>query len=137
MAQSIPNLWPDDIAVSNDLKTPVTILRQQATLLGEKTQNLVVAEVSTTVEELSAGGNRFMHRFNVVAPALGNYRFCIFRVEHTIDFYPIKISVYSPKKGQPDITVKSEGEFAQALKEIFSSEEARRVIHALIAQSQA
>ena len=47
MAHNIPDLWPDDIAVTS-LQVPVTILRQQATLLGEKTKNLVEGEVSST-----------------------------------------------------------------------------------------
>ena len=40
------DLWPANIADSN-LTTPVTILKEQAALLGEKTRQLVKGEVVT------------------------------------------------------------------------------------------
>jgi len=40
------DLWPKDIGNTN-LRAPVSILREQASLLGEKTQNLVKADVYT------------------------------------------------------------------------------------------
>ena len=40
MADTIPDLWPDNVGTT-ELVPPVTILRQQAALLGTKTQNLV------------------------------------------------------------------------------------------------
>ncbi|MCZ6675995.1 MAG: hypothetical protein O7E52_01970 [Candidatus Poribacteria bacterium] len=132
MAQNIPDLWPDDIAVTNDLKPPVAILRQQAALLGEKTQNLVEAEISS-----SSIGSGFRHHFNLVVPALDNYRFRLFYITHPISLYPINISVSSPGKDDTVIEVKSEDEFTKALRGIFSSEETKRIIQALIAQSQA
>ncbi len=134
MATNLPDLWPDDIAVTNDLKSPVTILRQQAALLGEKTQNLVEAEVSSQVTPGSPSeGSYFTHQFSLVAPALDNYKFRLFYIRHLIDFYPIRIW----KEGAKEIQVGSEQEFIETLREIFSSEETKRVIRALIAQSQA
>ena len=38
------NLWPDDITVMGK-KAPVTILREQASMLGEKTKNIVIGQV--------------------------------------------------------------------------------------------
>lgn len=43
------DLWPADIGEPN-IRTPVSILREQASLLGEKTNNIVegqVAEITT------------------------------------------------------------------------------------------
>ena len=39
------DLWPEDIAVYTKLRSPATILREQASLLGDRTQNLVEADV--------------------------------------------------------------------------------------------
>ncbi|MBI1927487.1 hypothetical protein HYR99_25005 [Candidatus Poribacteria bacterium] len=129
MAQNIPNLWPDDIAISNNLRAPVTILRQQATLLGEKTQNLVVAEVSSENRNGS-----FWYGFNLVAPALGNYRFRLFSIIHNIDFYPVEIDFFAV---DGIVKVESEKAFLEELRKLLSSEETKRIIRALIAQSQA
>jgi hypothetical protein len=46
MANPVRDLWPEDVTVT-DVLPPVAIMRQQAALLGDKTQNLVQAEVTT------------------------------------------------------------------------------------------
>ena len=56
------DLWPANIADSN-LVTPITILKEQAALLGEKTRQLVKGEVVT-----QATGNLFVHYFYIAAP---------------------------------------------------------------------
>ena len=61
------DLWPANIADSN-LITPITILKEQAALLGEKTRQLVKGEVVT-----QATGNLFVHYFYIDAPTL-SYR---------------------------------------------------------------
>ncbi len=62
---AIQSLWPDDIGQS-DLVTPVSIMREQAVLLGQKTGNLVTAEVRT-----AAQGPQIVHNFYLESPALG------------------------------------------------------------------
>ena len=44
MVNSMNDLWAEDIGVTT-VKTPVAILKEQASLLGNKTQNLVIGEV--------------------------------------------------------------------------------------------
>jgi hypothetical protein len=39
------DLWPEEIAKVK-IKSPVPILNEQASLLGQKTQNIILAEVS-------------------------------------------------------------------------------------------
>ena len=129
MRQSIPDLWPDDITVSTPT-APVTILRQQAARLGQRTKNLVEAEVRS--QPSKKRGDHFEHGFYLVAPALDNYQFLLFSIDHPIDFYPITITI---RKGF--IEVDSEQKFAEELKKIFATEGTKRVISALISQSQA
>ena len=44
------SLWPDNIGISNREMAPVSILREQATFLGQKTQNLVIAIESMLIQ---------------------------------------------------------------------------------------
>src|SRR5229473_2311676 len=76
------DLWGDLIA--EPVRTPVTILKEQATLLGSKTNQMVLAEVKTEVEE-----GEFVHAFELVVPFLEYYRYRLFTVQHSITLYPV------------------------------------------------
>jgi hypothetical protein len=144
MAKATEDLWPEiDGAVES---TPVGILRQQASLLGPKTQNVVGAEVST-----ASVGVYIQHRFLLVAPALDNYRYHLLTVSHAAaDLYPVTFDalddevereVRTEAGGEAlqagKITAGSEEEFLSILRKILSSERTQRVINALLSQSQA
>jgi hypothetical protein len=116
------DLWPDNIAESN-MVTPVSILREQAALLGDKTKQLVTGEVQTTTT-----GNLFVHSFYVAAPTL-NYRYELFRVQHPAAFYPLVLA-----QGQSTSQLKSEEEFKNKLKEVFASPHTLNVVHSILAQ---
>jgi hypothetical protein len=119
------DLWPDDIGQS-DLVTPVSILREQAAALGPKTGNLVTAEVDST----SSDGQYFNYSFTLVAPAL-RYRYQLFTLFHTISLYPATATV---RQAQFQIT--NEAELRKFLGSVLSSEETRKIVRALIAQSR-
>ena len=119
------DLWPSNIADSN-LVTPVSILKEQATLLGEKTKELVKGEVVTHTT-----GNLFIHSFNLVAPTL-SYRYELFQVTHHVNFYPLTI-----RHLNNTIQAKSEAEFKDKLKEIFSALHTLNTIHSILAQVRA
>lgn len=51
--------------------SPVSIMREQAKLLGDKTNNLVKADVG----DGSPNNGRFVYHFYIVAPTLNNYHF--------------------------------------------------------------
>jgi hypothetical protein len=106
------------------LRAPVTILREQARLLGDKTQHLIEAEVNT-----SAGGGEFRHHFDVIVPALDDYRYRLFAVWHGLEIYP----VYA---GDSKQKLSTEAEFIEWLGRTLSSAETRRVISSLLAQVQ-
>ena len=140
MSEKIPDLWPDDIAVADSSKFPVIILRQQATLLGEKTWNVVEGEIRSNINERSLypDRNQFIHEFHLVAGALGNYSFRLFHLTHADDVYPSTIHISEKKEEETKaIIVESDEELIEALRKIFASEKTRRIINALIAQSQA
>jgi hypothetical protein len=115
------DLWPSNIADS-DLVTPVSILKQQAALLGEKTKQLVAGEVTS-----QATGNLFVHYFYLVAPTL-SYRYELFHVTHGVNFYPLNV-LYLNTTTQ----TKSEPEFKDKLKEILSAQHTLNTVHSILA----
>jgi hypothetical protein len=127
VTKSTRDLWPDDIGVSS-LRAPVTILREQAGFLSDKTLHIVEGAVRSKTSD----DNKFLHAFYLEAPALDRYRFYLFSIEHDTDFYPLKIL---SEEGQP-VVAKSEEDFTTQLADLFASEKTKNVVHALIAQSQ-
>lgn len=133
------DLWPKDIApAAPPIKPPVTLLREQAALLGTKTKNIVEAEVIP----LNPLNKTFGFGFQLVGPALNNYRFPLFNVEYPIEMYPVRMDVSGEVWGKdPESTtpieLHSEQEFLAALAKVFSAEKTRRVIQAIQAQSTA
>lgn len=141
------DLWPDDLQQIK-VKTPVAILKEQASLLGPKTQNLVEAEVkrSETTEEEGI----FYYVFFITAPALGNYRYRLFDVHHGIELYPARIrpddeifhellsshlSFPVPTGLSESFPVRSADELLEALRAILNAKKTRNVINALRAQA--
>ena len=120
------DFWPDDIGESS-IVTPVSILKEQAAALAPKTKGLVTAEVLPT----QTGNPQFLaYIFYLSAPTV-NYRYQLLTVTHPISLYPVGASYRNTTKSLP-----SENEFRAWLKEALSSDETKRIVAALIAQSK-
>ncbi len=136
------DLWPASIEVTKTT-APVTILRQQAAMLGKKTKNLIEAEVVNADQVV--GDFDFGYNFYIVAPALNNYRFLLLRTLHNVELYPLYIETgddifkeISQKFNALNniyIKVESEEEFLEVLRAIFNSSKTKRVLSAILAQS--
>lgn len=126
MPETIPDLWPDDIGTAT-LQTPLAILKQEAALLGQKTGQLVTAEVVTQAQQDS-----FIHSFFLIAPALDNYRYQLFRIQHGVSFYPMTVFL-----GGARDSVTSESQFLESLRAILSSPTTKNIVQSLIAQAKA
>jgi len=88
MANTIPDLWPT-YGLETDVLTPIAILRTQSTLLRQKTQGLLVGEVRVTTSEFGQS----ILSFDIVAPAINNYRYRLLSVQHTKEaIYPATVS---------------------------------------------
>lgn len=140
----IPDLWP---AKFTDLEqpTPVMILRQQAVLLGDKTNNVLTAFVES--RQIDVG--EFGHTFVVQAPLLG-YRHPILRAAHGVRVYPVSLTIlvegarsYTDKQLKADFGVPSgkladlnPDQFQAALKAVLGSRAVGDLIGSLIAQSR-
>lgn len=122
------SLWPDTIGVVKETP-PVSILREQAALLGEKTRNLVTAEVDS-----AARYGSFYDTFYLVAPALDNYMFELFKTSRNIEsFYPITFS--SDKLDIKQQEIASEDELLKVLANIFSHPKTINIIESMLIQS--
>ena len=138
------DLWPEDFGHISELKAPVTILKEQASLLGKKTSNLVEAEV---VQYSSPTPGKFDYTFYIVAPVLDNYKYKLFTISHGIDSYPVTIYVGEDMQAEIDLAeidltepreklvAESESEFVEVLKKIFSTEKTKRAIGTLLSMA--
>ena len=157
------DLWPS--FPTSGPKAPVTILREQASFLGQQTGNLVEAEVGGAqvigLDGAQVLGGRFFYDFVIVAPALGRYRYRLFQIAHDIRLYPVEIYPdedilreilpISTKRTEADdllaalgeksisiertMVAQSEDEFLDALEKIFRAEKTAQIITGLMVQA--
>src|SRR5262245_4360896 len=104
-------------------RTPVAILREQAALLGTKTEHLIEAEVTTSIQD-----QRFVHGFDIVVPGLDGYRYQLFRISHGPEIYPVDVRFRTG-------VLSSEDEFVAWLGEKLSSKETKHLINNLLSQT--
>lgn len=128
------DLW-GDISVEKEIKLPVTILKEQASILGEKTNKILEGRVrSLNINSKESVG----YLLEIVAPALGSYRYRILTVIHSaILIYPLYITYERVDEGTFEVSCGDEEDFIKNLHEILSSDFTRRVIISLISQSKA
>lgn len=113
-----PDYWGDLQPLH--VRTPAAILREQAALLGPKTQNLIVAEVDTHVS-----GSDIVHTFTLRVPALQNYRYGLFAIAHGAESYPVRAGV---------IRLDSQSELENWLQRQLSSPRTKQIVGNLLAQ---
>lgn len=133
--KTIDDLWPEEIAAAEGPTPPLTILKQQASLLGRKTKNLVEAEVHTEVTDFQ---RLLRHTLFLVAPVVGLSNYPLLSVEHPVtQIYPatVKVNPDDPLSSVREFQANDEAEFKQHLKAIFAEEPVKRVIGNLLAQS--
>jgi hypothetical protein len=109
---------------TTEVKTPLSIMREQAAALGRRTKNLVEARVETRTV-----GRSFVHSFELVVPSLDDYTYQLFEIRHELDLYPIDV------KGT-DVVLTTEEAFTAWLRDRLSSAETRRIVTNLLAQAQ-
>ena len=162
MSETRRDFWSDTVDVTAII-TPLVLLREQASLLGERTKGLVLGEVEsserpvdgfeTYVDEALSAETRVVHNHTLylVAPALDNYQYALLSVEHDFQPYPCRaryhptlpdketvthvMSCFGEQCRNPE-TADDENEFVKWLRMALSQPETTRVIHALIYRVQ-
>jgi hypothetical protein len=121
------NLW-GDLSNFRKIRTPKTILAEQAAILNEATMGVVRAQVSSSGDN---SGN-ITHTLSLIAPVLGNYQFTVLYVAHDVSVYPCRI-LSPPNAGW--VSCEDEEHFARQLVSVLGNEKTRRVIESLLSQS--
>ncbi len=143
MAETIPNLWSEDI--SNDVLPPLAILHAQAGLLSEITKGLVEAEVITEYDSTVEDGSiqNVQHHVELTAPALNAARYRILTVYHKRELvYPASVeaecfepSDYDDYESFSWPEALREEDFLKIMKTTLRSKKVTSLIHSLIARS--
>jgi hypothetical protein len=128
MAEQTLDFWPD-IAKAR-VVTPLSLMKQQAALLGKHTSNLLEGRVTTGTEP----GGRLIHRFQIGAPTL-SYYYELFLVSHgMVELYPVKVESAPNQVPGVQTVIYSEEDFLNWLKDILNSEQSKRVLSNLLSQ---
>ena len=151
------DLWPEDIDYT-ETKAPVSILKEQASLLGNKTKNLLKAEVRLCgsvrnnfldkIKPVLRTEQSFCYTFYFVAPTLNNYRYRLFTILHGVQLYPLGIDIddsdveaeilktfegaLSPKD---TVIAHSESEFLETLQKILNADKTKQIMKSILAQT--
>ncbi len=135
------NLW-GELPQSENIRTPYTILKEQASLLTEITKGLLIGEVNISPEVddvikfassiLGERSQSFVAFLRIKAPSLNNYTYSVVKIQYPIKLYPVLVKSLVVENFQRECS--SEEEFEKALGQILSSQEVKQVISALLAQ---
>lgn len=118
------NLWPE-FALDEVIRSPKTILNEQAEFLAKGTKNLLTANVRTA----PSNGGGILYFFEIIAPNLNGYKYSLFYIlQRDVFFYPCNFN------GQFDID--SEEMLLHELKDLFNADSTKKVISSLLAQSK-
>jgi hypothetical protein len=111
------------------LRTPLTILREQATALTEQTKGTLIGEAEVLNQQdkgLSIG-------LSIRVPALNDYKYRILTYDQPVMMYP---GTLKGNLGAPGIDViQNEDQFVEQLKGLLSSQAAQRLLTSLLVQA--
>lgn len=127
----VTDLWGE--IVTEPIRTPLAILREQGAILERRTNGtLTVKIVSQSFESES-----FSHTFYINASHL-NYSYGAFVIHHPIELYPVEVVSESliPFGGKVQ-QAHNEDQFLQLLGRVLQSDKIQKVIRALLSQDVA
>lgn len=146
------NLW-GELPSSQTRRNPYSILKEQANVLGEITNGLLVGEVKhlpppiieapppallagrIPARKILTGEDKepdFYAGLKIVVPALNNYKYSVLQIKYPIQFYPLRLVDLANEEHL--YSCSDEEAFERALEEVLSSEKVRGVIDALLNQ---
>ena len=121
----VKNLW-GDLSSLEKVRTPKTILEEQASLLTDATGGMLVGEVK---DESLFGG--FKYSLEVIVPALNRYSYTILTVDYPVDVYPVTLKASRPVVWDQ---CGNEEELVTGIEKILSSREIRSALATLKSQ---
>lgn len=125
----IKNLW-GNLPVENNIRTPYVILKEQASLLTEATNGLLIGNVDRETLTNNSKYN-FECMLEIIVPSLDNYSISVLEV-----FYPV-LNIYPSLVVNKIVDSKQyncniEEDLYAALEQILSSKEVKRIISSLL-----
>ena len=113
------NFWGnlEDLDV---IRTPRSILKEQAARLGKATKHILIGEVDET-----SGASQFRYALEIRVPDLNDYVYTVLTVNHDVELYPVTVSADKPNVYEK---CDDEKEFLGVIEAILSSKDVRRVV---------
>ena len=117
-----------------DIRTPLSILREQASALTEQTKGVLVGDVKTQ----SVNNGALEIDLELFVPALNNYRYRILTYRQPVQFYPGELFPANKRENNrlPFIPILNEEEFISEIKNTLSSASIKSVLTSLLAQTR-
>jgi len=128
LLMSVESMW-GEINEPVNQRTPTSILREQASILNQLTKGVLIG----SIEPEHTSNNTLVYNFAITAPAINNHKFAILTVQYSITIYPLTLT---DRTTQVQRQCLNEEGFTSTLKGILSSTQVKRVISALLIQSQ-
>ena len=133
------SLW-GDLPLAEAIRTPLIILREQATLLTQMTNAVLEGAVTNQLVRTSSNvfdpfgpSKDFLATLAIEAPALDGYVFQVLKVGYDLALYPVEV-IDLVNSQQYDCV--DEGAFMEAMSTVLSSAAVRRAVGMLLAQSK-
>jgi hypothetical protein len=137
------DLW-GELPDVEEIKTPFVLLKEQAELLTEKTDGLLVGEVTQRQVKVRKQGQPtftfavptlqgFQCTFDIVVPTLNNYKYSLLSLVYKMmTLYPLDLS----PANEPSVSCSDEEEFKKELGKILKSQKTQDIISKLLAHVQ-
>jgi len=126
---STKNLW-GQMPQAEKVRSPLAILRQQASLLGQTTRGLL--EGIVTRQRAFDPGRDFSATLSIVAPSLDSYEVQVVEIKYPLACYPLEVSW-----SEGDTKASDESEFVSVLGQVLSSKRTKTIIGRLLTQIHA
>lgn len=124
----IQNLW-GDLPLEDSVRTPSVVLREQASLLTEATNGLLIGNVT---RRSTPDSSNLISTLEIIVPSLNNYSISIAEIKYPITtMYPL--TVISHVKDYSE-ECQTEEEIERVLGGILSSQSVKTIISGLLSQ---
>ncbi|MGD1917679.1 MAG: hypothetical protein ACFCAD_01615 [Pleurocapsa sp.] len=125
----VKNLW-GKLPIEDNIRTPYIILKEQASILTEATNGLLIGKVIKKRDSL----DNINCDLIIKVPSLDNYTISIVDTIYPVTIYPVEIK---GSNAQYYSSCDTEEEIENTLSTILSSEEVRRIISGLLSEVRA
>jgi hypothetical protein len=120
---------------TTNLRTPVTILKEQAEAVTQATNGVLNGEIRAySRNSLERADFKSGTQLAITVPFLKDYSVILLNYDHNITMYP---GVIKDNFGNNSFIINNELEFVNSLKDIFSSEKTKMILANLLSQANA